>query len=63
MSEENLETMLNYYDQGEMIRLQFVVPFFDLIKQQDKTGLLDLFFKRLDSREKAPKNFIRQVFL
>ena len=60
MSEENLETMLNYYDQGEMIRLQFVVPFFDLIEKHDKTGLLDLFFKRLDSREKAPKEFIRR---
>jgi hypothetical protein len=60
ITEENLVAMRNYFDQGEMISLQFAIPFFDLVEQKAKTGLLNLVYKRLDSREKAPKEFIRR---
>lgn len=60
MTDSNLETMRDYFDQGEMIRLEFLIPFTDLTVGEQKNGLLNLFFKRLEANEEAPKEFIRR---
>jgi hypothetical protein len=43
-----------------MIRLEFSIPFTDLAVDEKKIGLLNLFFKRLEPNEEAPKEFIRR---
>ena len=60
LSEENLEALLQSYDQGEMVRLQLSVPFQDLQTNVSKNGHLDLFFKKFETNADVPKEFIRR---
>ena len=60
ITDSNLESMREYFDRGEMLRLEFSIPFKDLTAGQQKNGLLNLFFKRLEPNEEAPKEFIRR---
>lgn len=56
---ENLNKMRNYFDQGEMIMVEFAIPIFDLKENRQKTGILNIFFQRTEGRVELPKEFMR----
>lgn len=59
LSSDNLALMREYFDAGEMLMLEFMIPFTDLREQQNKKGKLNIFFQKLGPNEVAPKEFMR----
>jgi len=59
LTTDNLDLMREYFDAGEMLMLEFAVPFTDLRDQKSKSGKLNIFFQKLGSKEVAPKEFMR----
>ena len=59
LNADNLTQMRDYFDKGEMIMAQFILPFRDLKKDESKNGMLNIFYQKLGSKDEAPKEFMR----